>query len=87
MTKTFDTTTITNIVCLGDSNIELDAGHTLARQYKSACIKTVKFRECPNPEELVRQLELVMDKFESIVTSGKNLIIRLERKSSRTQPT
>jgi hypothetical protein len=31
MTKTFDTGTITNLICLGDSMIEIDAAHTLAK--------------------------------------------------------
>ena len=31
MTKTFDTGTITNLICMGDSMIEIDAGHTLAK--------------------------------------------------------
>ena len=49
------------------------------RCYSNACIKTIKFREGPNPEELLKQLELVYDKFENICNSGKNLTIRLER--------
>ncbi|CAG9330310.1 unnamed protein product [Blepharisma stoltei] len=82
MTKLFDTGTITNLICLGDSNIEMDAAHHLVQCYQNACIKTIKFRDGPNPEELVKQLELVTDKFEKICTSGKNLTIRLERKPS-----
>ena len=31
MTKTFDTGTITNLICMGDSMIEIDAGHILAK--------------------------------------------------------
>ena len=31
MTKLFDTGTVTNLICLGDSNIEIDAAHTLAK--------------------------------------------------------
>jgi len=31
MTKQFDTRTITNLICLGDSYIEIDAAHTLAK--------------------------------------------------------
>jgi hypothetical protein len=31
MTKTFDTGTITNLICLGDSMIEIDAAHILAK--------------------------------------------------------
>ena len=31
MTKSFDTGTITNLICLGDSMIEIDAAHTLVK--------------------------------------------------------
>ena len=79
MTKLFDVGTVTNLICLGDSNIEMDAAHTLVQCYQNACIKTVKFRDCPNPDELVKQLDLVYEKFEKICLSGKNMTIRLER--------
>jgi hypothetical protein len=39
---------------LGDSNIEMDAAHHLATKFPKALIKTVKFRECPTPDELVK---------------------------------
>ena len=71
---------ITNIVCLGDSNIEMDAAHHLATKFPKALIKTVKFREGPTPDELVKQLNLVLQKFEQICVSVRNLTIRLERK-------
>ena len=79
MTKLFNIGAVTNLICLGDSNIEIDAAHTLAQCYQNACIKTIKFRDCPNPDELVKQLDLVYEKFEKICTSGKNMTIRLER--------
>lgn len=79
MTKLFNTEAVTNLICLGDSNIEMDAARTLAGQYQNACIKTIKFRDCPIPDELVKQLDLVTEKFEKICTSGKNMTIRLER--------
>lgn len=44
--------------------------------------KTIKFRENPKPDELVKQQDLVCDKFEQIYMSIRNLTIRLEKKSS-----
>ena len=70
---------ITNIVALGDSMMEIDAAHHLAQKFKTAFIKTVKFREFPKPNELVKQLNLVIQKFNEIVHSPKNLTIRLEK--------
>jgi hypothetical protein len=71
---------MTNIVALGDSMMEIDAAHHLAQKFSQAFIKTVKFREMPKPNELVKQLNLVIQKFDEIVHSAKNLTIRLEKK-------
>jgi len=49
------------------------------RQFSQAMIKTIKFRENPRPDELVKQLDLVFDKFEQIYMSIRNLTIRLEK--------
>lgn len=70
---------ITNIICMGDSNIEIDAAHILAREFNHSLIKTIKFRENPKPDELVKQQDLVSDKFEQIYNNLKNLTIRLEK--------
>ncbi len=51
---------ITNLIALGDSMMEMDAAHNLALKFQKALIKTVKFREFPKPNELVKQLNLVI---------------------------
>jgi hypothetical protein len=71
---------VTNIICLGDSFIEMEAAHVLASKYQQAFIKTVKFRESPRPEELNKQLLLVSEQFSSIFSLVKNLTIRVEKK-------
>ena len=48
-------------------------------RFETALIKTVKFRENPSPDELVKQLNLVSQKFTQICSSVRNLTIRLER--------
>jgi len=75
-----DSQIITNLVSLGDSNFEMDAVHVMGKEFAQALIKTVKFRENPSPEELLKQLELVSQKFEKIVENARNLKIGLERK-------
>ena len=80
MQKSFDSDLVTNIICLGDSFIEMEAGHTLAGKFQQAFIKTVKFRESPKPEELNKQLTLVADQFVGIYSAVKNLTIRVEKK-------
>lgn len=80
MKKRFDTNIVTNLICLGDSSVEIEAGHMLARQFSKAMIKTVKFKENPLPEELVKQVELVLEKLDTIFVKLKNLTVRLEKK-------
>jgi hypothetical protein len=81
MLKTFDTQLVTNLICLGDSIIEMEAAHILASKFQQAYIKTVKFRESPKPEELHKQLQLVIEQFSKIFSSVKNLTVRVERRS------
>jgi hypothetical protein len=78
--RQLDSEIITNLVALGDSNIEMDAVHVMGNEFSQALIKTIKFRENPSPERLVKQLELVLQKFEKIILNARNLKIGLERK-------
>ena len=47
--KKLEAEAITNIVAIGDNNIEIEAAYNLASKYKNAFIKTIKFRETPSP--------------------------------------
>ena len=78
--KRLNDTLITNIICLGDSIFEMEAGKILAANFIHAVIKTIKFKENPKPEELNKQLNLVLNQFNSIFTSSKNLTVRVEKK-------
>ena len=71
---------VTNIVCIGDSLFEIEAGRILASNFNEAFIKTIKFREAPKLDELLKQLKLVAQQYGSIYSSIKNLTIRIERK-------
>lgn len=70
---------ITNIVAIGDSQIEIDAAQTLSEQFKISCLKTVKLKEQPNLIELIRQVELIYNQLDDIVVCAKNLTIRLQK--------
>jgi len=78
--KQLDSQTITNLVAVGDSNFEMEAVHLLGQQFSRSLIKTVKLRECPSPEELMKELVLIGSKFQTIVERAANMKIRLERK-------
>eukprot|EP00927_Polykrikos_kofoidii_P079654 TRINITY_DN76450_c0_g1_i1.p1 TRINITY_DN76450_c0_g1~~TRINITY_DN76450_c0_g1_i1.p1 ORF type:complete len:365 (+),score=80.17 TRINITY_DN76450_c0_g1_i1:206-1300(+) len=78
--RQLDSKIITNLISLGDSNFEMEAVHVMGRAFNQALVKTIKFRENPSPEELLKQLELVAQKFDRIVENAKPLKIGLERK-------
>jgi hypothetical protein len=50
---------ITNLIAIGDNNIEIEAAYHLASRFQNAFIKTIKFRETPSILELTKQLRLV----------------------------
>ena len=81
MQKFFDCNLVTNIICLGDSFIEIEAGHILASKFTQAFIKTVKFKENPEIEDLIKQLNLIDDKIDFIYSKAKNLSITIEEKN------
>ena len=55
-----DEHTMTNVIALGDNMFEIEAAHVLGSKFTSSFIKTVKFRTGPSPNELIKQLKLVL---------------------------
>lgn len=73
----------TNIVCLGDSNIEMEAAKQFEDLFcEQSCIKTVKFEAKPDPVALIKQQIHVTQKFEKIFKTHKSKMIKLEKKRS-----
>lgn len=85
MVDEFDTDLITNFICLGDSVIEMEAAHIFASKFSQAFIKTVKFKETPSLDELIKELTLVTEQFLMIFSAVKNLTIRVERKTRKQE--
>lgn len=79
--RQMDKQTITNLVSVGDANYEMEAVHVLGQEFSRSLIKTVKLQESPTPEELMKELDLVVPKFKQIVEKGINMKIRLERRA------
>ena len=80
LTNKLDVKLVTNIICLGDSMFEIEAGRILWRKFSEAFIKTIKFKERPKPEELNKQLAVVISQFNFINSAVKNMTIRVEKK-------
>ena len=70
----------TNIICVGDSIFELEAGKILASQINNSFIKTIKLKQNPCPEDLVKQLDLIGNKFNYIYSQIRNISIRIDKK-------
>ena len=79
--KEINNNLVTNIICFGDSIIELEAGKTLAYNLGDSFVKTVKFKENPEIEDLIKQLNLIDDKIDFIYSKAKNLSITIEEKN------
>ena len=71
---------VTNIICIGDSQAELDAGHHLYEEFPLARIKTIKLKPNPTPKELDKELKALILKINLIIDNGNNMSIKLERK-------
>jgi len=83
--RKLDSQVITNIISLGDSEYEMDATQAMGKEFEQASIKLIKFTESPCPEELLKQLELVIEEFERIVGKAQNVRVRLQRPARRTE--
>ena len=76
----FDDNLLTNIICVGDSFNEIEAGKNLASRFSNAYIKTIKFKQYPKIDDIRMQLDLVVSKFDYIFSAGKNWSITVEKK-------
>ena len=74
---------VTNLFCLGDSFLEMEAAQKMSLLFKEVFIKTVKFKEEPKPEQIIKQLSLVSEQFNSIHSAARNISIMVEKKSKK----
>ena len=71
-----------NILCFGDSIIELEATHKLKEIFVDAYIKTIKFKESPQPVELIKELKIILSQFDVILSNIRNLSIKVAKKKN-----
>jgi hypothetical protein len=76
----YDQNLLSNIMCIGDSFLDINAGKNLSNQFKNAFIKTIKFKEAPTIDELIMEIKLVNEKFIYIYSAVKNWTINVKRK-------
>ena len=64
----------------------MEAANLLSTKFQGdVYLKTVKFREEPKPEQIIKQLNLVVDKFEYIHSSVRNITIKVEKKENKDE--
>jgi len=80
LAKMLDPEVITNVISVGDANYEMEAALLLAQHFPNSFIKTIKLKEQPSPEELMKELDLLAPKFETMITRAHNMKIKLERR-------
>ena len=74
---------VTNIICLGDSNIEMEASYYLKECFPNAYLKTIKFKESPTHIELQKELKIINIQLDSIINNyNKNLSVKVTRKKN-----
>lgn len=70
----------TNIICFGDSIVELEAGKKLACKTNNSFIKSIKFKEKPEPQYMIKEINLVNNRLNYIYSTARNLSIRIDKK-------
>lgn len=73
----------TNIICFGDSNLEINSAQAFANEFINYTLKTVKFLENPDLFQLFKQIYLIELQFKIIYNFPKNLSISVGKKSNK----
>jgi hypothetical protein len=71
---------VTNIISIGDSSIENEAAFKLNCLFNECYIKTIKFKDQPKPDELLKELKLVKKQMNYIHSAVRNISIKVEKK-------
>ena len=74
---------VTNIICFGDSIIEMEASYNVKEHFPDAYLKTIKFKESPTHNELEKELKIISSQLDSIINNyNKNLSVKVTRKKN-----
>ena len=73
---------VTNIISFGDSNIENDAAVKVSSLFQECFIKTIKLKDNPKIEDMIKQLDLISKQFDYIHSATRNIFLSVEKKGS-----
>lgn len=80
LTKGYNRNIVTNIICIGDSEGEAEAGVEMSNLFRESYLKIIKFREDPKPEHISKQLSLVESQFFTLHAAVRNISIHVENR-------
>lgn len=80
ISRAYNKAKLTNLIVIGDSESEMTAADFMGRQFDQAFVKTVKLRENPGLDELLKQLGLVNKSLETIFRMDRTQLIKVEKK-------
>ncbi len=69
-----------NILNFGDTPTDIECGGLLAKLFKESYLKSIKFRENPTIQELIKQLNMILSQFDMIFKVVKNITVKVEKK-------
>ncbi len=81
LANTYDKNVVTNIISIGDSECEAEAGLELGNIFRESYIKIIKFKEDPKPDQLIKELSLVENEFNNLHSAVRNISIHVEKKA------
>ena len=70
--KNYELNLPTNLMIFGDSIEDMEAGYDLISKFPNGFLKAIKFMEYPLISDLIKQLSVVLEKFEIFYSYGKN---------------
>ena len=80
ISKLYNKNILTNIMCFGDSNLEIEAINRISPLFKESYIKAIMFMQNPNILQLNKQLKLCLNEFTKIHSLVKNISIKVIKK-------
>jgi hypothetical protein len=80
ISKLYNKNVLTNIMCFGDSNLEIEAINRISPLFKESYIKAIMFMQNPNILQLNKQLKLCLNEFTKIHSLVKNISIKVIKK-------
>ena len=74
------TKTLLNLITVGDSAYEMEAAEQASSRFEKRFLKTVRLRDKPRGEQLLKEVRLVYSRLSELFCCPKNMSIKLQPK-------